>query len=65
MGLWAKRVVIFNSIRDHGKQSIRLQIEPAFPKVAYIAVSRQSIAEIATRSRRFGKQRPAAPGSSA
>lgn len=23
MGLWAKSVVIFNSIRDHGKQSIR------------------------------------------
>src|SRR5919107_1099095 len=23
MGLWAKSIVIFNSIRDHGKQSIR------------------------------------------
>src|SRR3970040_239888 len=23
MGLWAKSVVIFNSIRDHGRQSIR------------------------------------------
>src|SRR5690242_11285363 len=23
MGLWAKSVVIFNAIRDHGKQSIR------------------------------------------
>ena len=23
MGLWAKSVVIFNSIREHGKQSIR------------------------------------------
>lgn len=23
MGLWAKRVVIFNSIREHGKQSLR------------------------------------------
>src|SRR5688500_19883085 len=23
MGLWAKSLVIFNSIRDHGKQSIR------------------------------------------
>src|SRR6516162_9073261 len=23
MGLWAKRVVIFNAIREHGKQSIR------------------------------------------
>jgi hypothetical protein len=23
MGLWAKSVVLFNSIRDHGKQSIR------------------------------------------
>ena len=23
MGLWTKRVVIFNAIRDHGQQSIR------------------------------------------
>ena len=23
MGLWAKSIVIFNAIRDHGKQSIR------------------------------------------
>ena len=57
MGLWAKSVVIFNAIREHGKQSIRsLRIEPAFPKAACIAISRQSIAEIATRNRRFGNR---------
>jgi Family of unknown function (DUF6399)/IclR helix-turn-helix domain len=28
MGLWAKSVVIFNSIRDHGKQSVRQVAEP-------------------------------------
>jgi DNA-binding MarR family transcriptional regulator len=27
MGLWAKSILIFNSIREHGKQSIRRLVE--------------------------------------
>ena len=57
MGLWAKSVVIFNAIVTMASRaSGAWRIEPAFPKAAYIAVSRQSIVEIATRSRRFGSR---------
>ena len=54
MGLWAKSVLIFNSLREHGKQSIRsLADRTGLSKSsACIATSRPWIAAIATRSRR-------------
>ena len=56
MGLWGKSVVIFNSIREHGKQSIRSWgIAPGYPKAAYIAIFRQWIAETATQNHHCGR----------
>jgi len=61
-----KRFFIFNSIREHGPQSVRdLRSEPDFLKAACIVTSRRLVAETATRSRHFGKRRQAEPGSSA
>ena len=63
MGLWAKSVGIFNAIREHGKQSIRsLADRTGLSKSSVHRHLQAHATEIATRSRRFGKQRQAAPG---
>ena len=46
MGLWAKSIVIFHSIRAYGKQSIRsLADRTGLSKAAYIDTSRPWIAD--------------------
>jgi hypothetical protein len=66
MGLWAKSVQIFNSIRENGTQSIRcLARHLGLSKSSVHRHLRRSIAEPATPSRGYGKHQKAETGSSA
>ena len=64
MGLWAKSIVIFNAIRDHGKQSIRSLADRTGLSKSSVHRHLQAI-DRRDRSGRVWETRQAAPGPSA